>query len=801
MVLNVLLFIIALMVLAYLRVSLVVFTMIMALLLADLLAISHMGVGIEATLFGIIMGFMLFMNLVPLRQKLLSAPIFALFKKFMPAISRTEREAIDAGDTWWERELMQGKPKFKLLLDIPSPTLTAEEQAFMDGPVNQVCAMTDDWEVTYELNDLPDSTWAFIKQQGFFGMIIPKQYGGLEFSAFAHSQVIARLASKSITLAVTVSVPNSLGPAELLIKYGTPEQKDYFLPRLAKGQEIPCFALTSPVAGSDAGSIPDTGVVCKGQFEGKEIVGIRLNWNKRYITLAPVATILGLAFKLYDPDHLLGTIEDYGITCALIPTDSPGITIGRRHFPLNASFQNGPTQGHDVFIPLDYIIGGQAMAGHGWRMLMECLSAGRAISLPSTASGPTAGIACATGAYARIRQQFKLPIGYFEGVEAVLARIAGHAYISEATRIMTAASIDLNLKPAIAGAISKYHVTEFGRKISMDCMDVHGGKGICMGPRNYTARFYEAMPIAITVEGANILTRNMIIFGQGALRCHPYLLKEMAASQETDHEKGLHDFDEAFWGHAGYILSNFSRTVLLSFTHGWITQPKVPGKVKRYYQHITRLSAALALTTDMTMGILGGGLKRRENLSARLGDVLSYLYLCSAVLKRYQDEGYPQDDLILVDWAARYCLVQAETALHDFYLNFPVKSLALFMHILAFPVGRRLRMPNDKRSHLLARMLMTPCDTRTRLSKAAYMEHDGHSMLGLVEDTLKKCMAIEPIDKRIHEAMKSGQLPDEVINDELYQVACKAGVISEQELAQCIDTWQARMAIINVDDF
>lgn len=800
MILNIILFVVALMTLAYLRASLLVFTLLTALLLADLLASLHLGLLIEATLFGTIMGFLAFMNITPLRQKILSAPIYAYLKKVLPSISSTEREAIDAGDTWWERELMSGKPQYKHLLDIPAPTLTADEQAFMDGPVNDLCAMIDDWEITYVYNDLPKPVWSFIKNNGFFGLIIPKNYGGLDFSAYAHSEIIARIASKSVSAAVTVSVPNSLGPAELLIKYGTKEQKDYYLPRLAKGDDIPCFALTSPVAGSDAGSIPDIGVVCKGNFEGKNIIGIRLNWDKRYITLAPVATLLGLAFKLHDPEHLIGDTDDYGITCALIPTNTAGITIGRRHLPLNVSFQNGPTQGKDVFIPLDYIIGGQAMAGRGWQMLMECLSAGRAISLPSTASGPTAGIASATGAYARIRHQFKLPIGYFEGVEAVLARIGGYAYIAEATRVMTAAAIDLDLKPAIAGAISKYHVTELGRKISLDAMDIHGGKAICMGPHNYTARFYQAMPIAITVEGANILTRNMIIFGQGALRCHPYLLKEMMACHESDYHKGLHDFDLVFWAHAGYIISNLCRTVMLSFTNAYITHPAVPASVKRYYQHITRLSAALAITTDMTMGILGGALKRKENLSARLGDVLSYLYLGSAVLKRYQDQGNQKEDLILVDWAARYCLNQAEFALHEFYMNFPYRILGKVLNFLVFPYGRRITMPDDRMGHRVARMLMSPNDTRTRLSQAAYMKHDGHNLLGQLEDTLIKCIAVEPIDRKIHHAIKNGVLPEDHGHD-IYEQALKAGIISDIEKEEAETALKARMNIINVDDF
>ncbi|MFI4957335.1 MAG: acyl-CoA dehydrogenase [Gammaproteobacteria bacterium] len=736
----------------------------------------------------------------PIRQQLFSRPLFHIFKKILPELSKTEREAINAGDVWWERELMDGKPNYEALHQYPKPTLTEEEKAFIDGPVAELCRMIDDWTITHELTDLPAPIWAHLKQHGYFGMIIPKSYGGKAFSAYAHAEVITRISAHSVSAGVTVSVPNSLGPAELLLHYGTEEQKDYYLPRLASGKDIPCFALTSPKAGSDAGSIPDYGIVTRGIHEGKEVIGIRLNWDKRYITLAPVATILGLAFKLYDPDHLIGTQYDYGITCALIPTNTHGITIGRRHYPLNVCFQNGPTQGKDVFVPLSYIIGGEKMAGKGWSMLMECLSAGRAISLPSVSSGPSSAMAVAAGGYARIRQQFKLPIGYFEGVEEALTRMGGLAYIAEATRVMTVGAIDLGLKPAIAGAISKYHVTEISRKISMDVMDVLGGKGICMGPNNFAARFYQAMPIAITVEGANILTRSMIIFGQGALRCHPYALKEVYAVHNPDKTAGLRDFDKAFFGHAGFILSNFVRTLLLSITAGHLTQPKVHGHVRRYYQHVTRLSAALALTTDMAMGILGGDLKRREKLSARLGDVLSYLYLTTAVLKRFHDEGEHASDLPFVDWSCRYALSEAEGALMGFYKNFPVRSIAWVMRFMVFPYGRRVAVANDKMGYAVARTLLSPNDARTRLCASACDLSAPDGIYTQMQETLIACIAVEPIEKRISQAVKAGTLPEEHYQP-LYDLAMKAGVITEEEYNTLKAVELARMKIINVDDF
>ena len=600
------------------------------------------------------------LNLVEFRRNQLTKPLFKIYKSIMPEMSRTEKEAIEAGTTWWEADLFAGNPDWKKLHAIPVSTLSAEEQAFMDGPVEEVCRMVNDWEVTHERADLSPEVWQYLKDNKFFAMIIKKKYGGLEFSAYAQSCVLQKLCGASAVLASTVGVPNSLGPGELLQHYGTDEQKDYYLPRLAVGKEIPCFALTSPEAGSDAGSIPDFGIICKGEWEGEEVLGMRLTWNKRYITLAPIATVLGLAFKLRDPDHLLGEEEELGITCALIPTHIKGVDIGRRHFPLNVPFQNGPTRGKDVFVPLDFIIGGPAMAGQGWRMLVECLSVGRGITLPSNSTGGVKMLALATGAYSRIRRQFKLPIGKMEGIEEPLARLGGNAYIMGAAAKLTVTGIDLGEKPSVISAIVKYHLTDRAQKCIIDAMDIHGGKAICMGPSNYLARGYQGAPIAVTVEGANILTRSMIIYGQGAIRCHPYVLPEMLAASHPDKEQALKDFDKAMFSHVGFAISNLVRSFWLGLTSARFAAAPYKDQTKGYYQQLSRLSANLAFLSDMAMGTLGGELKRKERVSARLGDVLSQLYLASSALKRYQDEGRQQADLPLLHWALQDALFKAQ---------------------------------------------------------------------------------------------------------------------------------------------
>ncbi|EKY3200749.1 acyl-CoA dehydrogenase FadE [Cronobacter turicensis] len=735
------------------------------------------------------------LNLTPMRKSLISAPVFRGFRKVMPPMSRTEKEAIDAGTTWWEGDLFRGNPDWQKLHNYPQPKLTAEEQAFIDGPVEEACRMANDFQITHEMADLPPELWAFLKEHRFFAMIIKKEYGGLEFSAYAQSRVLQKLSGVSGILAITVGVPNSLGPGELLQHYGTEAQKNHYLPRLARGVEIPCFALTSPEAGSDAGAIPDTGVVCMGEWQGEQVLGMRLTWNKRYITLAPIATVLGLAFKLSDPDRLLGGEQELGITCALIPTNTPGVEIGRRHFPLNVPFQNGPTRGNDIFVPIDYIIGGPKMAGQGWRMLVECLSVGRGITLPSNSTGSLKSIALATGAYAHIRRQFKVSIGKMEGIEEPLARIAGNAYVMDAAASLITYGIMLGEKPAVLSAIVKYHCTHRGQQSIIDAMDIAGGKGIMLGEGNFLARAYQGAPIAITVEGANILTRTMMIFGQGAIRCHPYVLEEMAAAQNND----VNAFDKLLFRHIGHVGSNMVRSFWLGLTNGLTSRSPTRDATRRYYQHINRLSASLALLSDMSMAVLGGSLKRRERISARLGDVLSQLYLASAVLKRYDDEGRQEADLPLVHWGVQDALHQAEQAISDLLRNFPNGAVAGLLSLAIFPAGRRYDAPSDKLDHKLAKILQTPSATRSRIGRGQYLTPSEHNPVGLLEQALLEVMAADPVHQRICKEMGKN-LPFTRL-DELAKRALKEGRINEDEAAILIRAEESRLRSINVDDF
>lgn len=785
--------------LAYFRASLLQWTGAILVYLLLVSFVSHAGPVSISILWILFILVAIPLNILPLRRKLISQPILKFYRQVMPAMSSTEREALEAGTVGWDRELFSGKPDWKLLFSYPVPKLTDKEQAFLDGPVEELCRMTNDWDITHNRADLPPAMWQFIKDKGFFGIIIPKQYGGLEFSALAHSAIITKLASRSVSVCTTVGVPNSLGPAELLLHYGTEEQKNYFLPRLAKGEEIPCFALTGLEVGSDASAMPDFGIVCRGNFEGKEVIGIRLNWHKRYITLAPVCTVLGLAFKLYDPDHLIGNKEDLGITCALIKSNTPGVVIGRRHFPLNAAFLNGPTQGKDVFIPIDWIIGGAKMAGQGWRMLVESLSAGRAISLPSTVMGGSKIAAYATGAYARIRRQFGMPIGRFGGVEEALTRIAGYTYIIDATRTMTVAAVDRGEKPSVLSAISKYHCTELARKVGDNAMDVHGGKGIQLGPRNYIGRGYQETPIGITVEGANILTRSMIIFGQGAIRCHPYVYAEMKAARDSDQKRALVDFDKALFGHLGYTISNMMRSFVLALTMGRLT--KIPTSAnKKYYQHVVRFSAAFALVSDIAMFVLGGALKRREKLSARLGDVLSMMYLTTAVLKHYEDQGRQEEDLPLVNWACQYLLFTAQHQLDGILRNFPNKWIACWLRILVFPLGRHLKEPNDKLGHEVADLLINITGTRYRLGDGAYLTPDKENPVGLMEEALKQIIPGEDLSRRLRKARRDKQVTG-ITFEERIQQAVAANIFTPEEGQQLIKVHQLRDEVYAVDDF
>ncbi|MFA0382502.1 acyl-CoA dehydrogenase FadE [Vibrio sp. 10N.222.54.A3] len=738
-----------------------------------------------------------------IRQTLISQKALSLFKKVLPAMSQTEKEALEAGTVWWEAELFKGKPEWKKLQNIADPKLSEAEQAFLDGPVNIVCEMVNDYQVTHELADLPPEVWQYLKDHKFFAMIIKKKYGGLEFSAYAQSLVLQKLTGVSSVLSSTVGVPNSLGPGELLQHYGTEEQRNHYLPRLAEGKEIPCFALTSPEAGSDAGSIPDYGVVCKGDWQGEEVLGMRLTWNKRYITLAPVATVLGLAFKLRDPDGLLGDQKDLGITCALIPTDLKGVEIGNRHFPLNVPFQNGPTQGDDIFVPIDFIIGGQKMAGQGWRMLVECLSVGRGITLPSNSTGGIKSAALATGAYARIRRQFKQPIGRMEGVEEPLARLAGNAYVMDAASNLTVAGIDLGEKPSVISAIVKYHCTHRGQRSIIDAMDIVGGKGICLGPSNFLARGYQGSPIAITVEGANILTRSMIIYGQGAIRCHPYVLNEMEAAY-SESSDALDKFDSALAGHVSFTMSNLVRSFWFGLTDGRGSDAPTPSnktdkQTQRYYQQLNRYSANLALLSDISMAVLGGSLKRRERLSARLGDILSQLYLGSATLKRFESEGSHAEDLPLVHWGMQDSLRQTEVAIDEFLANFPNPVIGRLLRVVLMPFGRIRRAPNDKLDSKVAHILQTPSETRSRIGRGQYLEATEYNPVGKIEKALEVILQAEPLFDKV--CKETHQKRAFLRLDLVAQLGLEKGILTQDEANLLISAEEHRLYTINVDDF
>jgi acyl-CoA dehydrogenase len=736
-----------------------------------------------------------------LRRTVVSGTVLKIFRKILPQISATEQEAIDAGTVWWDGDLFSGHPDWNKLLAFPKCGLSAAEQAFLDNEVEQLCAMLDDWDITHRRADLPPEVWQFMKIKGFFGMIIPKRYGGLEFSAQAHSAVVSKVASRSGTAAVTVMVPNSLGPAELLLHYGTEAQKEKYLHRLAYGLEVPCFALTGPFAGSDAGAIPDFGEVCYGEFAGQQhVLGIRLTWEKRYITLAPVATLLGLAFRLYDPGRVLGGDVDRGITLALIPTDLPGVKIGRRHFPLNSAFLNGPTQGREVFVPMEFIIGGTSRIGQGWRMLMECLAAGRSISLPASSIGGMKMAARTSGAYCRVRKQFKTPIGKFEGVEEPLARIGAHTYMIDAARQFTALAVDLGEKPSVISAIVKYHATERGRIVINDAMDVHGGKGICLGPDNYLARDYQQTPIGITVEGANILTRSMIIFGQGAIRSHPYVLKEIAAAHDQNRQRARHQFDEALFGHISFALGNAARSFVFALSGGRGI-PTPPGdETRRYYQQLTRFSASFALSADVAMAVLGGSLKRREKISARLGDVLSMLYLCSAALKRFEDDGRPAEDLPLLHWAIQDALYQTQQAFDGVIRNFPSVPVRWMLSALIFPLGMRLSPPADHLGHQIATLLMLPGAARDRLTAGMYLPTDEQDAVGALEAALASTLLCEPMQAELEKARKTGQLR---ALEELPRIAeaHEQGIITAEQTLLLERDYALRRKVIMVDDF
>jgi acyl-CoA dehydrogenase len=746
---------------------------------------------------GIIAVILIGFAITPLRRLLISDRVYSLFRKALPRVSETEQEALNAGTVWWDAEIFSGRPRWRKLLKVPAPALTEKEQAFIDGPVEELCRMAQDWEICEHHRRLPAPIWDFIRENHMFGMIIPEAYGGLGFSAQANSAVVMKLASRNLTTAITVMVPNSLGPGELLLHYGTEEQKDYYLPRLARGEEIPCFALTSPAAGSDAASMTDEGVVCKGEFGGKTVLGLRVNWNKRYITLAPVATLLGLAFKAKDPDGLLGKKVDLGITCALIPTDTPGIEIGNRHMPVGAVFMNGPTRGHDVFIPMEWIIGGQARIGQGWRMLMQSLAAGRSISLPAlgTAGGKMAALM--SGAYARIRKQFNIPIGQFEGIEEPLARIGGRTYRMDAARLFTLVAIDQGEKPGVLSAILKYQLTEGNRQCINDAMDIHGGKGIITGPRNYLAHLYQAVPISITVEGANILTRSLIIFGQGAIRAHPWLLKEMDAARDP-RPQARKMFDKVLFGHVGHILSNLVRAWFLGVTRGWATRTPVRAASSRYYRQVTRMSAAFAFTSDLVLVLLGGRFKFKEKLSGRLADALIHLYMCCAVLKRFEDTGRPEADVPLLSWALEDSLFTVQQSLKGVLANFPVPGIGGIVKWLIFPLGSPYSPPSDRTGKAVARLLLTENESRDRLVSGVYLS-DQDDASGRVHTAFHLALTSTAAEHAIRNALNEHVTWENY--GPLVQRAVESGVITEEQATTVRLAQEAARAVIEVDEF
>ncbi len=788
--------------LAYFQAPILLWTVAAGVMLASWAAALALSAQANAVLFFLFILIAPVLTVPALRRRLLSDHVLAIFRRILPDMSQTEKEAIDAGTVWWDADLFSGKPDWNKLLAIPQPKLSAEEQAFLDGPCEEVCAMTNDWEVTHERYDLPPRVWQAIKDKGFLGMIIPKKYGGLGFSAIAHSAVVMKLSTRSNALGVSVMVPNSLGPAELLLHYGTDEQKNHYLPRLARGLEVPCFALTSPEAGSDAASIPDFGVVCRGTWQGKEVLGMRVTWDKRYITLGPIASLLGLAFRLYDPEHLLGEKEDLGITCALVPTSTPGVNIGRRHLPLNAVFQNGPNSGRDVFMPIDWIIGGKDYAGKGWMMLMGCLAAGRSISLPASSVGGAKGLARVTGAYARVRSQFKTPIGKLEGVEEALGRIAANCYMMEGVRVMTAGAVDLGEKPAVISAIAKYHMTERARLCVNDAMDIHGGKGICLGPNNWVGRGYQVMPVGITVEGANILTRTLIIFGQGAIRCHPYVLREMRAAKEMKGAEASIEFDDAFTSHIGHTISNGVRAVVHGVTSsrlGQVPRDCAP-ETRHYYRFSSRLASAFAFLADVSMLAMGGALKRKEKISGRLGDVLSMLYLVSATLKHYENQGRLKEDLPLVRWAMRDAFYQAQQAIDAILSNFPIRSLATLLRWTIFPLGMSFRPPLDSRNHECAKIVLEPGAARDRLTAGIFVPKNEADPTGVLEAAFLATIACEPIDEKLRKAVKKGKIVARPGMD-LGSLAKEKDLITAEEHAQWNRKEVLRKNVIKVDDF
>lgn len=806
----IILFFLTILVLLYLGAG--VTTAIIALTAASLIGVLLSGGTLLSMLCGGALLVVSLLALVPnrLRREWISRPLLGWVRGMLPSLSETEAEALKSGSVDWDGELFSGHPDWQRLLDTPHAKLSAEELAFLDGPVNELCAMVDDWHITNELFDLPQEVWQFVRSQGFFGLVIPKQFGGMGFSQSAHSEIVMKLSTRSVSAAVTVMVPNSLGPGELLMEYGTDAQKDHYLPRLAGGKEIPCFALTSPVAGSDAGAIPDKGIVCMGDWEGEQVLGLKVTWNKRYITLAPVATLIGLAIKVYDPEGLLGDDENIGVTCVMVPQNLEGVHSGSRHLPMNTVFMNGPTWGTDVFIPMDQVIGGQAMLGKGWTMLLECLSIGRSVSLPALATGAGKIASLSTGAYAGVREQFGRSISQFEGVQEALEPIAGYTYMMDAARLLTSSMLDRGVRPAVPSALLKYRNTDLMRVVINHAMDVVAGRGVITGPRNFMARIYQAIPIAITVEGANILTRSLMIFGQGAIRCHPFIVEEIAAAGMADEAAAVNKLDAVFFRHIAHTTRNTLRSLGLGLSCGRLESVPASGGLQTYYRQLSRYSAAYSLLTDVTLLSIGGGLKARQRLSGRMADCLVQLYYASAVIKQWHEEGYPQAQRPLVEWCLQTCLHDLQNHLRELVDNFPVAVLRWPLRLVVFPLGYRgARRPDDKLGALVASSIVEEGPLRDRIVRGAYVKDDPEDALGRVLNAWQLANETRDIRNQLHQSIRE-QAPDDIDGiallmghqrAELVDWAVSEDIISEKDREPLLAALTALYDVIRVDAF
>ena len=796
-----LLFLGAVMAAAYFRVSRITWTATGLVLVATFFYWSNVGFIWKLLAAILFLAPAVIFNLPALRRKLISDRMLTFYRSAMPEISQTERDALEAGGTWWDAELFSGMPRWRELLEFDQPKLSEEEIDFLSGPVEHLCGMLDDYAINNELNDLTPETWQYIKEQGFFGMIIPREFGGKEFSAAGHAQVVMKIATRSISAALTVMIPNSVGPAKLLLRYGTEEQKNHYLPRLARGEEIPCFALTGPEAGSDASAMPDTGVVCRGEFNGKkDVLGIRLNFDKRYITLGPVATVLGLAFKLYDPDGLLGKQEDRGITLALVPADTPGISKGSRHKPLHMAFLNGPLHGENVFIPIDWIIGGPDQVGKGWRMLMESLTDGRSISLPALSTAAAKVCARVTGAYATIRKQFRVPIGQFEGVQEALARIAGNTYAMDSVRRLTLAAVDAGHKPSVISGIAKYNLTARCRQVVNDAVDVHGGAALCLGPKNLLGQIQDFPAVGVTVEGHNILTRNLIVFGQGAIRCHPHLLAELEAAYTEDEEKARQQFDRAVTGHIGFSISNAVRTILLGLSGARFAARHENPSLRYGQAQLTRMSTAFAFVTDILLLVYRGEIKRRERLSGRMADIFSQLLIASAAMKHFDDQGREDNDVPLITWVIKDCLAIIQVSFDEVFRNLRYPWLGRVLRAWVFPLGRSYSPPSDALGQEVAEILLTPSSQRDRLTAGMYHPEKGNEKLVMLEDALTRLCATRELEKKLAAARKQQLSSGKTLREQL-ESAVASGSLTEDEAEQMRAADNARRSAIAVDDF